>query len=135
MHIRTLAYILLLFEAVTAFYFLKTLYIQVWLRKLPIQSKQTRHFRNLLLMFVAVLFATDFINISIDLLTLVHHTARPRTVAPISLLYTLSRSSALMIASYAIWRLYMVALDGVNIPQYVRAALKAKKSAVKTRVK
>lgn len=114
--IELLPYILILLSisAVAMFFIVKVILKQLSLLKYTITDKTVRHFRNTLFAISMVILIMGLIPIAINLVTLFIETGIPKTVQPISLVYSLAVHLQTLLLSYLLWRIYRLASANFN---------------------
>lgn len=124
--IKTIAFLLLLGRAVSITFIVLVLYrqyklfgTQIDFQLVPNLTKMERRhvyqIRRVLFTLSVIIFLGNLIPIAIDVLTLFVETDRPRSIAPISIMYAFSNSFTAAFSAIMIWTLYRVAgLGGGN---------------------
>ena len=84
---------------------------QASLFKLKAQSKEIKHFRQVLFALALTIFATDLVPATVDLLTLFVDLGRPNPVPSVTVFYVSTVHISNLAAAYLIWRLYNTATE------------------------
>lgn len=106
--------ILLAISAVAMVFIIRVLLKQLGLFKYTIADKNISHFRNTLFAISLVIILMGLIPIAINIATLFIETGRPKTVKPISLVYSLAVHLQTLFLSYLLWRIYRLANGDFN---------------------